>query len=69
MFNDKESVKYEKQLRLIGVTDKQQQKKVLDFMYQLVTIAYGVMEEGQTVIRETKKHRDDEEKENLKDAI
>lgn len=51
MFNDKDYVKYEKQLRLIGVTDKQQQKKVLDFMYQLVTIAYGVMEEGQGEIK------------------
>ena len=61
MFNDKDYVKYEKQLRLIGVTDKQQQEKVLDFMYQLVTIAYGVMEERQGEIKQKSDSNEKEE--------
>ena len=69
MFNDKDSVRYEEQLQEIGVTDKQQQKKVLDFMYQLVTIAYGLIEEGQIGIRERKNDNDNEKKEKNKDVI
>ena len=38
---------YEKQLKTLGVTNEEQRKVLLSFMYQIVTIAYGIMEEGQ----------------------
>ncbi len=39
--------KYEKQLKALGVTNKEQRKALLSFMYQVVMIAYEVMEEKQ----------------------
>ena len=38
---------YEKQLKTLGVTNEEQRKALLSFMYQVVMIAYEVMEEKQ----------------------
>jgi len=62
--------KYEKQLKALGVTNKEQRKALLSFMYQVVKIAYGIMEEEQQKeIITNYNSNDNEEKESFKDAI
>lgn len=41
MFTDEELKDYAEQLTLLGITEKKQQKKVLDYFYTLGKITYN----------------------------
>lgn len=45
MFTDEEVKWYEKQLINIGITGKEEQKNILEFLYQLASIGYAFWEE------------------------
>jgi hypothetical protein len=54
--------KYDKRLKALGVTNKEQRNVLISFMNQLVTIAYGIMEERQFEITELNNKSNYEEK-------